>query len=120
MKHGAKNRSNTRKILNNNNVDTRTHARTLARTYAHTHTHARTHTQTLFFWLTSNLKHSINYNKTKFLKQQNTKIETLNRPQHINYRQHFVGAQTVVSLLQTTQMKQGVSFTAANKVYTST
>ena len=32
----------------------------------------------------------------------------------------FVGAQTIVSLLQTTQIKQGVSFTAANKVYTST
>ena len=32
----------------------------------------------------------------------------------------FVGAQTVVSLLQTTQIKQGVSFTAANKVYSST
>ena len=34
--------------------------------------------------------------------------------------QCFVGAQTVVSLLQTTQIKQGVSFIAANKVYTST
>ena len=34
--------------------------------------------------------------------------------------QVFVGAQTVVRLLQTTQIKQGVSFTAANKVYTST
>ena len=34
--------------------------------------------------------------------------------------QFFVGAQTVVSLLQTTQIKQGVSFTAANKVYIST
>ena len=34
--------------------------------------------------------------------------------------QFFVGAQTVVSLLQTTQIKQGVSFTAANNVYTST
>ena len=33
--------------------------------------------------------------------------------------QFFVGAQTVVSLLQTTQIKQGVSFIAANKVYTS-
>ena len=32
----------------------------------------------------------------------------------------FVGAQTVLSLLQTTQIKQGVSFIAANKVYTST
>ena len=32
----------------------------------------------------------------------------------------LVGAQTVVSLLQTTQIKQGVSFIAANKVYTST
>ena len=32
--------------------------------------------------------------------------------------QFFVGAQTVVSLLQTTQLKQGVSFIAANKVYT--
>ena len=34
--------------------------------------------------------------------------------------QFFVGAQTVVSLLQTTQIKQGVSFLAASKVYTST
>ena len=34
--------------------------------------------------------------------------------------QFFVGAQTVVSLLQTTQIKQGVSFTDANKVYTGT
>ena len=34
--------------------------------------------------------------------------------------QFFVGGQTVVSLLQTTQIKQGVSFIAANKVYTST
>ena len=34
--------------------------------------------------------------------------------------QFFVGAQTVVSWLQTTQIKQGVSFIAANKVYTST
>ena len=33
--------------------------------------------------------------------------------------QFFVGAQTVVSLLQTTQIKQGVSCIAANKVYTS-
>ena len=32
----------------------------------------------------------------------------------------FVGAQTAVNLLQTTQIKQGVSFIAANKVYTST
>ena len=32
----------------------------------------------------------------------------------------FVGAQTVVGLLQTTQIKQGVSFIAANKVYTIT
>ena len=31
-----------------------------------------------------------------------------------------VGAQTVVSLLQTTPIKQGVSFIVANKVYTST
>ena len=34
--------------------------------------------------------------------------------------QFFVGAQTVVSLLQTTEMKQGLSFIAANKIYTST
>ena len=54
-----------------------------------THPPTYTHTHTLFFWLTSNLKHSINYNKTKFLKQQNVKIETLNRPQHIDYRQHL-------------------------------
>ena len=32
--------------------------------------------------------------------------------------QFFVGAQTVVSLLQTTQINQGVSFIAAKKVYT--
>ena len=35
-------------------------------------------------------------------------------------KQFFVGAQTVVSLLQTTQIKQDVSFIATNKVYTST
>ena len=34
--------------------------------------------------------------------------------------QFFVGAQTVVSLLQTTQIKQGVSFIATSKVYIST
>ena len=34
--------------------------------------------------------------------------------------QFLVGAQTVVRLLQTTQIKQGGSFLAANKVYTST
>ena len=34
--------------------------------------------------------------------------------------QFLVGAQTVVSLLQTTQTKKGVLFIAANKVYTST
>ena len=63
MKHGAKNRSNTRKILNNNNVYT-------LHTGTHTRMHAPTHRpHTLFFWLTNNLKHSINYNKTKFLKQ---------------------------------------------------
>ena len=32
--------------------------------------------------------------------------------------QFFVGTQTVISLLQTTQIKQDVSFIAANKVYT--
>ena len=35
-------------------------------------------------------------------------------------QQFFVGAQIGVSLLQTTQIKQGVLFIAANKVYTST
>ena len=35
-------------------------------------------------------------------------------------KQFFLGAQTVVSLLQTAQIKQGVSFIAANKVCTST
>ena len=34
--------------------------------------------------------------------------------------QFYVVAQTVVSLLQATQIKQGVSFIAANKIYTST
>jgi len=34
--------------------------------------------------------------------------------------QFFVGARTVISLLQTTEIKQGVSFIDANKVYTST
>ena len=32
----------------------------------------------------------------------------------------FVSAQTVVSLLQTTQIKQAMSLIAVNKVYTST
>ena len=35
------------------------------------------------------------------------------------HEQFFVGAQTVVSLLQTTEIKHGMSFIAANKVYTS-
>ena len=35
-------------------------------------------------------------------------------------KQFYVGARTVVRLLQTTQIKQGISFIAANKVYTST
>ena len=35
-------------------------------------------------------------------------------------KQFFVGAQTVVGLLQTPWIKQGTSFIAANKVYTST
>ena len=35
-------------------------------------------------------------------------------------KQFFVGAQTVVNLLQTTQIQKGVSFITANKVYTST
>ena len=34
--------------------------------------------------------------------------------------QFFVGAQIVISLWQTIQIKQGLSFIAANKVYTST
>ena len=34
--------------------------------------------------------------------------------------QIFVGTETVVSLLQMTQIKQDVSFIAANKVYTRT
>ena len=34
--------------------------------------------------------------------------------------QFFVSVQTIVRLLQTTQIKQGVSFIAASKVYTST
>ena len=43
------------------------------------------------------------------------------RSRKLSANEHFfVGAQTVISLLQTTQIKQGVSFTAANKVYTST
>ena len=46
------------------------------------------------------------------------------RSRKLSANEHFfvvvVGAQTVVSLLQTTQIKQGVSFIAANKVYTST
>ena len=33
--------------------------------------------------------------------------------------QAFVGVQTVVGLLLTTQIKQGVTFIAADKVYTS-
>ena len=106
MKHGAKNHSNTRKILNNNNVHT----------HAHTHphpppTHTHTHTHTLFFWLTNNLKHSINYNNTKFLKQ-NTKIETLNRPQHINYRCHLWS-----NILNPGRILAGCILTAVDGVY---
>ena len=40
----------------------------------------------------------------------------------LSANEHFfvVGAQTVVSLSQTTQIKQGMSYIATNKVYTST
>ena len=41
-------------------------------------------------------------------------------PENSANEQFFVDAQTVVSLLQTTQIKQGVWFIAANKVHTST
>ena len=92
MKHGAKNRSIQGKYLTIT-MYTHTHARTHAPTQPPTNppppTHPHTHIVLLAHQLTNNLKHSINYNKTKFLKQQNTKIETLNRPQHINYWQHL-------------------------------
>ena len=54
----------------------KTHAHTHTHTSTHTHTQTNTQTQThtLFFWLTNNLKHSINYNKTKLFKQQNAKF----------------------------------------------
>ena len=42
-------------------------------------------------------------------------------PRKLSANEHFVVvAQTVVSLLQITHIKQGVSFIATNKVYTST
>ena len=47
-------------------------------------------------------------------------LVTPESPEDSANEQFFVGAQTVVSLLLTTQIKQGVSFIAASKVYTST
>ena len=52
MKHGAKSHSNTRKILNNNNVHTHTHARTHARTHAPTHPYIHSMQRKLHKWST--------------------------------------------------------------------
>ena len=57
------------------------------------------------------------------LTQEWTKLQALvydTLPSTTANEQIFVGAQAVESLLQTTEIKQGVSFIAANKVYTST
>ena len=79
MKDGAKNRSNTRKILNNNNVHMHacTHACTplTPHTQSNTHTHTHTHTHTIFFWLTNNLKHSITYSKKSSLNSKTVEHE---------------------------------------------
>ena len=48
--------------------------------------------------------------KTNYLRPENCQLTS----------SFFVGAETVASLLQTTQIKQGVLFIAANKVCTST
>ena len=61
MKHGAKNRSNTRKILNNNNVHTHAHMHPPPHTHTHprhhpcTHTHTHTHTHLLLLDMSGGL-----------------------------------------------------------------
>ena len=79
MKHGNKNRSNTRKILNNSNVHTheRRHARAYPPPPPHTHTHSitpppPTHTHTQYLSLSLSLSHT----HTHTHKQNN------NRPFH--------------------------------------
>ena len=88
-----------------------THARhTHTRAHAHTDTHTHTHThgklQALVYdiLLSTTAVFSYAIGSTKVSANE----------------QFFVGAETVVSLFQTTQIKQGVSFIASNKVYTST
>ena len=64
MKHGNKNRSNTRKILNNSNVHT--HARRHARAYPpapHTHTHSISLSLSLSLSLTHTHTHKQNNNR---------------------------------------------------------
>ena len=60
-------------------------------TCTHACTHARTHTpthpRTLFFWLTNNLKHSINYNKTSSLNNK-----TLKSKHSINHNIQIIGS----------------------------
>ena len=70
MKHGNKNRSNTRKILNNSNVHT--HARRHARAYPPPPPPPHTHTQ----YLSLSHKHTLTHTYTHTHKQNN------NRPFH--------------------------------------
>ena len=127
---------------------THTHTHTQTDTCAHTHMHARAHTHTHTHRGTRTHKHS-DYSKLNIhsftnltnalplgqTRKQQNKLQALvydTLPSTtavfsyaIGFRklsaneQFFVGAQTVVRLLQTTEIKQGVSFIAANKVYTS-
>ena len=83
--------------------------------HTHTHTHARTHarTHTRRWHLESITVVTLIPNTAVFSYAIGPRKLSVNE-------QFFVGVQTVVSLLQTTQIKQEVSFIAANEVYTST
>ena len=85
------------------------HTQTHIHIHAHTHTHTHTHTHKL---------QALIYN---ILPSTTAVFSYAIGPRKLSANECFFGgAQTEVSLLQTTEIKQGVSFTATNKVYTST
>ena len=86
-----------------------THTHTYILSLSHTHTHTHTHTHKL-----QALVYDILPSTTAVFS-----YAIGSRKLSAN-EQFFVGAKTVVNLLQTTQIKQGMSFIATNTVYTST
>ena len=99
----------------------------LSHTFSPTHPHTFTHSSTNFHphnhTLSTTSPHTFTQTPSTGLRHPSTTAvfsHAIGSWKLWANEQFFVGAQIVVSLLQTTQIKQGVSFIAANKVYTRT